>query len=82
MSSLLRRNALVFYTGGDNFMVASNGLDANELAAVFSEVKRESGIELKAGVGAAKSAELAARLASQGLQEIRRSESSEQIVFK
>jgi GTP cyclohydrolase IIa len=82
MSSLLQRKALVFYTGGDNFMVASNGLDANELAAVFSEVKRELGIELKAGVGAAKSAEAAARLASQGLHQIRKGESSEQIVFK
>ncbi len=82
MSALLRRNALVFYMGGDNFMIASNGLDADELAAVFAEVKRELGVELKAGVGAASSAEAAARLASQALHEIRKSKSSKQIIYK
>jgi len=82
MSALLRRKALVFYTGGDNFMAPSNGLEAGELAAVFSEVKRELGVELKAGVGAARTAELAARLASEGLQEIRKSRAKEHIVYK
>lgn len=82
MSALLRRNALVFYTGGDNFMAASNGFKADELAAVFSEVKRELGVELKAGVGAARTAELAARLASDGLHEIRKGLTKEHIVYK
>ncbi len=82
MSALLRRNALVFYTGGDNFMAASNGLEAGELAAVFSEVKRELGVELKAGVGAARTAELAAHLASEGLHEIRKHQAKERIVYK
>jgi len=82
MSTLLKRNALVFYTGGDNFMAASNGVGMEELAAVFSEVKRELGVELKAGVGAARTAELAARLASEGLHEIRTGKAREHIVTK
>ncbi|MDI6884634.1 MAG: GTP cyclohydrolase IIa, partial [Hadesarchaea archaeon] len=82
ISSLLRRKALVFYTGGDNFMAASNGIGAQELADVFSEVKRELGVELKAGVGAARTAELAAALASDGLHEIRKGLVKEHIVYK
>lgn len=82
MNSLHRRNALVFYTGGDNFMAPSNGLDAKGLEAVFSEVKRESGVELKAGVGAGPNAEVAARLASEGLHEIRENKVPGHIVFK
>lgn len=82
MSSLLRRKALVFYTGGDNFMAPSNGLDPQELSDVFSEVKREVGFELKAGIGAAKTAELAAQLASEGLHEVRAGRSKGPIVYK
>lgn len=82
MSALIRRNALVFYTGGDNFMAPSNGLNLSELASVFSEVKREVGVDLKAGVGGARTAELAARLASEGLHEIRKRQAKEHIVYK
>jgi GTP cyclohydrolase IIa len=82
MSALMRRNALVFYTGGDNFMAPSNGLNPSELAVVFSEVKRDLGVELKAGVGAARTAELAARLASEGLHEIRKGKVMKHIVYK
>ena len=82
MSSLLKRKALVFYTGGDNFMAPSNGVNPRELTDVFSEVKRELGFGLKAGVGAARTAELAAQLASEGLHEIRRGQTKEPIVYK
>lgn len=82
MSSLLRRKALVFYTGGDNFMAPSNGLDARELVDVFSEVKRQLGFGLKAGVGAAQTAEEAAHLANEGLHEIRDGRAKESIVYK
>ena len=82
MSELLKRKSLVFYTGGDNFMAVSNGLEIEELAEVFSEVKRGLDVELKAGVGAARTAELAARLASEGLHEIRKGKTRESIVYK
>jgi GTP cyclohydrolase IIa len=82
MTSLLKRKALVFYTGGDNFMAPSNGLNPQDLADVFSEVKKELGFGLKAGVGAARNAEQAARLASEGLHEIRKGQAKEPIVYK
>jgi GTP cyclohydrolase IIa len=82
MSSLLKRKALVFYTGGDNFMAPSNGLNPQDLTDVFSEVKKELGFGLKAGVGAARNAELAAQLASEGLHEIRKGRAKEPIVYK
>ncbi|MDH5443572.1 MAG: GTP cyclohydrolase IIa [Candidatus Hadarchaeaceae archaeon] len=82
MSALIKRNALVFYTGGDNFMVPSNGLNLIELTSVFSEVKREVGVDLKAGVGGARTAEIAAHLASEGLHEIRKGVVKKNIVYK
>ena len=82
MPVLLRRNALVFYVGGDNLMAPSNGLSVSELERVLSEVKADLGLELKAGVGAAPNAEQAARLASEGLHEIRKGKSKPSIVFK
>lgn len=82
MKALAQRRALVFYTGGDNFMVPSNGVGARELQAVIDEVQQTLGVELKAGVGAGLTAELAARLASQGLREIREGKTTERVVFK
>jgi GTP cyclohydrolase IIa len=79
---LLRRKAIVFYTGGDNFMAASNGLNPKQLAVVFAEIKRELGVELKAGAGVAPNAEKAAMLASHGLHEIRKSKVKGNIIFK
>jgi GTP cyclohydrolase III len=63
-------------------MAPSNGLDADDISTVFSEVKRELGVELKAGVGGASNAETAARLASEGLHEIREHRVKGSIVFK
>jgi GTP cyclohydrolase III len=63
-------------------MAPSNGLDADDISTVFSEVKRELGVELKAGVGGASNAEAAARLASEGLHEIRKRRVKGPIVFK
>lgn len=82
MKSLLRRKALVFYTGGDNFMAASNGLKLEELRTVFAELKREIGVELKAGVGAARTAEEAAHRAGERLQEIREGKTKKNILLK
>ena len=78
----LRRNALVFYMGGDNIMALSNGLEVSEISSVLSDVKVEMGLELKAGVGAAHTAEMAARLASEGLHEIRKVRDKSSIIFK
>ncbi len=78
----LRKNALVFYMGGDNIMALSNGLEVPEISAVLYDVKAEMGLELKAGVGAAHTAEAAAKLASEGLHEIRKVRDRPSIIFK
>ncbi len=82
VESLLRRNSLVFYTGGDNFMAPSNGLKVEDIAEVFADLKRELRIELKAGVGVAGNAEDAACKASEGLHEIREGRTKENIQLK
>jgi GTP cyclohydrolase IIa len=81
MKSLLKRKALVFYTGGDNFMAPSNGLNLEDLVASFTELKREVGVELKAGVGAAPTAEEATHKASENLHKIRKGEVKESVLF-
>jgi GTP cyclohydrolase IIa len=82
MEALRDYEALVFYTGGDNFMVPSNGVGARELQAIIEDVQRKLKVELKAGVGSGATAELAARLANQGLKEIREGRTTERVVFK
>ncbi len=82
MEALSKHGALVFYTGGDNFMAPSNGVGEKELQAIIDDVQRELGVELKAGVGGGATAELAARLASQGLKEIREGRAIGRLVFK
>jgi GTP cyclohydrolase IIa len=81
MELLLRRRALVFYTGGDNFMAAANGLNPEELAMVFAELKRRLGVELKAGIGGAHTADEAAQRASERLQEIRKGRVKKNILW-
>jgi len=68
---MLRHNALVFYMGGDNFMALANGISEGVLKKIFVEIKREVGVELKAGIGASRGGREAAHLASEALQEIR-----------
>ena len=82
MKAMSRHKALVFYTGGDNFMAPSNGLGEKELQLVMDEVEQALGIKLKAGVGRGRTAEEAARLASEGLHEIRSGKAKKAIVFK
>jgi GTP cyclohydrolase IIa len=82
MSSLLEKDALVFYTGGDNFMAASNGVGTEDLTGIFLEVKQALGIELKAGVGAARTAVKAAQLASEELHSIRKGKARGSISFR
>lgn len=82
MSALLEKDALVFYTGGDNFMAASNGVGAEDLARIFLKVKQELGVELKAGVGGARTAVKAAQLASEELHNIRKGKARGSISFR
>lgn len=80
--SMTAREGMVFYTGGDNFMAPSNGLDEEGVLEVLSEVEERTGIELKAGVGRAKRAVDAAYLASEGLHDVREGSTNERVILK
>lgn len=82
ISAMLKHGGLVFYTGGDNFMALSNGLGEKELQAVVDEVQRTLGVGLKASVGGGATAEVATKLAAQGLLEVRENRAAKRIVFK
>ena len=82
VSSMLKHGGLVFYTGGDNFMALSNGVNEKELQVAVDELQRAMGVGLKVSVGGGATAEAAAKLATQGLLEIRENRDKKRIVFK
>jgi len=67
------KKALVFFAGGDNFLVVSNGLREAEYEEVLETASRQVDLELKAGVGIGRSAIEALELASQSLDRVRAS---------
>ena len=71
MTKLIKKGALLFFIGGDNFMAPCNGLSEKEIEDLLIEIDEEIGIKLKAGIGRAKNAEDAAYMADIGLEEIR-----------
>ncbi|MGL6299224.1 MAG: GTP cyclohydrolase III [Methanobacteriaceae archaeon] len=71
MTKLIKKGALLFFIGGDNFMSPCNELDTKELLDLLEEIDDEISIALKAGVGQSDNAEDAAYLADLALEEIR-----------
>ena len=71
MTKLIKKGALLFFIGGDNFMSPCNGLSEEEIKDILVEIDDEIGIGLKAGIGRGKNAEDAAYMADIGLEEIR-----------
>lgn len=80
-NAFLEKKSIVLYAGGDNFIAAANGITETDVSAILGRVKRDTWIELKAGVGSGATAEEAARKAAQALQEIRRKNNRDGIVF-
>ena len=71
MTKLIKKGALLFFIGGDNFMSPCNGLSEKDIEEIMIEIDEEIGIKLKAGIGRGKNAEDAAYMADIGLEEIR-----------
>ncbi|MGL4669487.1 MAG: GTP cyclohydrolase III [Methanobacteriaceae archaeon] len=71
MTKLIKKGALLFFIGGDNFMSPCNELGSKELLDLLEEIDDEISIALKAGVGQSNNAEDAAYLADLALEEIR-----------
>ena len=79
---LEKKNAMVFFMAGDNYISVCNGLAKKDIEDVLQIVEEKAGVKLKAGVGLADSAEEATQLASMGLKEIRSGKAREHVVFK
>ncbi len=71
MTKLIKKGALLFFIGGDNFMSPCNGLSEKEIEEILIEIDEEIGIGLKAGIGRGRNAEDAAYMADIGLENIR-----------
>ena len=72
--------ALVFFMGGDNYIVPCGMLTKEELCEIFKKIEQETGVSLKAGIGVGPTPEEAVYRASLGLKEIRRAR--ERVVVK
>ena len=67
----LKKKALTFFLGGDNFMVIS-GDNSKETAREFiDKIKNETQITLNCGIGIGKNSRQAAELATKSLDRIR-----------
>ncbi len=70
MRSLKDHHALLFYIGGDNFMGVANGVSVDTITSLLKDY-HDSNIELKCGIGIAKTGRKAAELATTNLHKIR-----------
>ncbi|MGH9923007.1 MAG: GTP cyclohydrolase IIa, partial [Nitrososphaerales archaeon] len=69
--AFMTKGALTFFLGGDNFMVISNGVTRDEANDVLGLVTDGMNIKLKCGIGRARTAREAAKLATKALDAIR-----------
>ncbi|MEM2920273.1 MAG: GTP cyclohydrolase IIa [Candidatus Nitrosocaldus sp.] len=67
----LKRGALTFFLGGDNFMAVSSRLGKEEVEETIKHVMVSTSVRLKCGVGIARDARSAAMLATKALDSIR-----------
>lgn len=75
----LEKKALVFFIGGDNFMVISNGLTRQDYVKILRRVSGRESLRFKAGIGIACNAIEALKLANESLGKVRRAELKESI---
>ena len=71
VNSLKHHGSLLFYIGGDNFMGVANGVTMDEITSLLNECHDDLNIELKCGIGVAKTGRKAAELATMNLHKIR-----------
>ena len=67
----IERNSLTFFMGGDNFMVVSDDIAKTSVQDFINMVKNNDGISLNCGIGNARTARDAVRLATKSLDTIR-----------
>ena len=67
----LKRDALTFFLGGDNFMVISNGVTGEQADAVIKKVTAGLEVKLNCGIGIGRTGRRAAEAATKALDTIR-----------
>jgi GTP cyclohydrolase IIa len=67
----LKRDALTFFLGGDNFMVISNGVTVAQADEVIKKVTAGRDVKLNCGIGIGKNGRRAAEAATKALDTIR-----------
>lgn len=67
----LTKNCLTFFMGGDNFMIVTSGNGKDNAMNFLNLMKEKYGIALNCGIGTAKTAREAAKLATKSLDAIR-----------
>jgi GTP cyclohydrolase IIa len=67
----LTKNCLTFFMGGDNFMIVASGNGKEHAMKFLNLMKEKHGIALNCGIGTAKTAREAAKLATKSLDIIR-----------
>jgi GTP cyclohydrolase IIa len=67
----LTKNYLTFFMGGDNFMIVTSGNGKEHALKFLDFMKEKHGIALNCGIGTAKTAREAAKLATKALDTLR-----------
>jgi GTP cyclohydrolase IIa len=67
----LKRGAMTFFIGGDNFMVVSNGTSKEDAEKIIKIVTKDTGIKLNCGIGIGRTGRKAAEAATMALDTIR-----------
>lgn len=67
----LKKGAITFFIGGDNFMVVSNGTTKQSARRIIQMVSQDTGIKLNCGLGTGRTGRKAAQAATKALDTIR-----------
>ena len=68
----LKKRAITFFIGGDNFMVISNGTSQDDARKIIRNVMQKTKVKLNCGIGIGRTGRKAAEAATEGLDTIRR----------
>ena len=69
--AFLKKGAITFFLGGDNFMVISNNIKKEDVKIIINSVANDIGVKLNCGIGVGKNGRKAAEAATRALDTIR-----------
>jgi GTP cyclohydrolase IIa len=69
--AFLKKGAMTFFLGGDNFMVISNNIKKEDAEIIIKSVANDIGITLNCGIGIGRNGRRAAEAATRALDTIR-----------